>query len=248
MGLFPRNGKQLLSKQNNKHKTNLRMKISKNLCALAIAGVFSTSAYGQTTLYSVTGTGLPFDYVGLYQYAALAFTTTATDYTLTDFNFYGYQVGNLSGNISFSVYSNSSGSPGSIVGSSLGALNSSSLGVGPSSAGSFGLSGLNVALTPSTTYWLVADFSGITLGTGPTPRIWLTLDSTGTPTPSYIGKESQNGSLWAGNGTSFYTGSVTAASSTPVPEASGSVAGIGLAMAGLYQLRRRKAAGRAVES
>jgi hypothetical protein len=35
---------------------------------------------------------------------------------------------------------------------------------------------------------------------------------------------------------------------SPVPEASGSVAGIGLAMAGLYQLRRRKAAGRAVES
>ncbi len=37
-------------------------------------------------------------------------------------------------------------------------------------------------------------------------------------------------------------------SASPVPEASGSVAGIGLAMAGLYQLRRRKAAGRAVES
>jgi hypothetical protein len=36
-------------------------------------------------------------------------------------------------------------------------------------------------------------------------------------------------------------------SPTPVPEASGSVAGIGLAMAGLYQLRRRKMAN-AVES
>ena len=34
---------------------------------------------------------------------------------------------------------------------------------------------------------------------------------------------------------------------TPVPEASGSVAGLGLAMAGLYQLRRRKAAGKVVE-
>ena len=34
---------------------------------------------------------------------------------------------------------------------------------------------------------------------------------------------------------------------SPVPEASGSVAGLGLAMAGLYQLRRRKAAGKVVE-
>ena len=35
---------------------------------------------------------------------------------------------------------------------------------------------------------------------------------------------------------------IIATAATPVPESSGSVAGIGLAMAGLYQLRRRKAA------
>lgn len=41
---------------------------------------------------------------------------------------------------------------------------------------------------------------------------------------------------------------IIATAATPVPEANGSFAGIGLAMAGWYQLRRRKAAGKAVES
>jgi hypothetical protein len=42
--------------------------------------------------------------------------------------------------------------------------------------------------------------------------------------------------------TDGYGIAITGAAPSPVPEASGSVAGIGLAMAGLYQLRRRKAA------
>ncbi len=220
------------------------MKISKHLYALAIAGAVSSSAYAQTTLYSV-GTGAPaLYYDSTIKYAALGFTTTATAYTITAFEFNGYQdSGNATGNISFSIYSNNSGAPGSVVGSSLGTFSSSNLGTGSGSAGSFGLTGLNVTLTPSATYWLVADFSGIVWNGD---RINLNFGNSGTPTPTYGGQESQSGSAWQLSG--FYTGSVTAASVSPVPEASGSVAGLGLAMAGLYQLRRRKAVGRAVES
>jgi hypothetical protein len=228
------------------------MKISKHLYALAIAGVFSTSAYAQTLLYSVTGT-TSFDYWNAsYPQAALAFSTTATHYTITDFDFYGYQSGGVSGNISFFIYSHnpSLGSPNSIVGSSLGTVDSNtSLGVGLGGAGNFGLSSLNVSLTPSTTYWLVADFSSVTWTTG---QIYLCFNATGSPTPPATYKYTDTSAPGWTSGISggYLTGSVTASSGSPspVPEASGSVAGLGLAMAGLYQLRRRKAAGRAVES
>jgi hypothetical protein len=224
------------------------MKISKHLYALAIAGVFSTSAYAQTTLYSVTGTSNTDVWTANYPNAALSFSTT-TDSTITAFDFYGYRTGTLSGNISFSIYTDISGSPGSIVGSSLGTVNSSSLGLNSGNAGSFGLSGLNVSLNPSTTYWLVADFSSVTWGAS---TIRLDRNNTGSPTPPASYQYTVNGSPgWTSGGSGVYlAGSVTASSGSPspVPEASGSVAGIGLAMAGLYQLRRRKAAGRVVES
>jgi MYXO-CTERM domain-containing protein len=65
---------------------------------------------------------------------------------------------------------------------------------------------------------------------------------------SNLGLTAGSSYSWSVTGSSV-TDTVTfnIGSVTPVPEASGSVAGLGLAMAGLYQLRRRKMAN-AVES
>jgi hypothetical protein len=71
-------------------------------------------------------------------------------------------------------------------------------------------------------------------------------------TSTYTGRSFSTMGITAGTYTwtlaNTDTVTLVATAATPVPEASGSVAGLGLAMAGLYQLRRRKAAGRAVES
>jgi hypothetical protein len=83
---------------------------------------------------------------------------------------------------------------------------------------------------------------GLSSTTSPT-LYWGTFSS-----PSYSASNLTYLKSGGTTGTDSYGIAITGAAPSPVPEASGSVAGLGLAMAGLYQLRRRKAAGRAVES
>ena len=217
----------------------MNSKLKAYVLASVVGFACSSTVAAQSALYSVA-LGGSYDYwTSIYPKAALQFATT-TDSTITDFQLYGYRNGTLAGNISFKIFSNDAGNPGSEV-ASLGTFDSASLGLAVGNAGYFGLSSLSVALAPSTTYWLVADFSGLTWGGS-----YLYLNrNTSTVTATALGYQylGSGTGLWYASTGNYLAGSVTAVSSTPpsVPEPTGAVAAVGLAMAGLYQLRRRMA-------
>ena len=223
------------------------MKISKHLYALAIAGACSFSAYGQTTVIDYPAPTVTFDYPNTYwTNLGFTFTTGASADPISGIDVYGYGNAPGSGSLSVSLHL------GSETGSLLGSDN-----LGFTTTGSFSdisLTGINnigaVTLSPNTTYSLVFRLSASNFRIGAdsdlvpsaytTPTGWSVVDS------KFNFNIVNTPNAW----TSWFGGavSITTSPASPVPEASGSVAGIGLAMAGLYQLRRRKAAGRVVES
>ena len=94
-------------------------------------------------------------------------------------------------------------------------------------------------LLPAGDYAIVLGGTASLVKTYANPDPIITAPSAGTFL-SYIGTATKSSGTWASfPGNSFIAiGAISSAS--PVPEASGSVAGLGLAVAGLYQLRRRR--------
>jgi hypothetical protein len=209
------------------------MKISKHLYALAIAGGVSIA------IPNTTQAGLTFDLQEVGSDVVLTFVSggsinlTGLSYIQTT-SLPGGSVSPLGGPAGFFVAGSGSGDSwqdglGRVTGPSsfgtgFGGFGSSNTG------GSVGFSadpGNNVSLFLPNGYT-----SGSTINsTSTTTFLGQSLSTLGATVGTYT---------WTLFNTDTVTLNVIAA--TPVPEASGSVAGIGLAMAGLYQLRRRKAA------
>ncbi len=94
-----------------------------------------------------------------------------------------------------------------------------------------------LSLSSGTTYALLLSSSS--------DVAWMGTSTLSTPTPaggsplSYVGFTGNYNGNWYTRNFNPYV-SIGTSSASPVPEASGSVAGLGLAVAGLYQLRRRR--------
>ena len=211
------------------------MKISKHLYALAIAGACATSAYGQYTLtfnIQEVGTDVVVSASGAVNKANWIFSNTSgstSRYVWADLG--SARVGLNSG---FSEYYRTPTlTPSPVMGP--GAITSAT-----SSSGH--IIGFTAGWSTASELWVPQGYvSGNSLS-GTATFAFTTLSSLGySPTSATY-------TYTVGSGATQDTIIFNIGSVTPVPEASGSVAGLGLAMAGLYQLRRRKAAGRAVES
>jgi hypothetical protein len=218
------------------------MKISKHLYALAIAGACSASVYAQNTLtfdfletsgnvqITVAGTVTPSLWSFLGTENAPQYETDAS--SSTGSSFFIYSSGVTPPTRAFwqpatgvTVSGPSSFGSGSYINGTASATSTTS--VGFLYNGSSGL-----LYTP--TSWTSGSLANvITISSA-------TFSSLGFTAGSYSWSVASSG---APDTVTFNIGPVT-----PVPEASGSVAGLGLAMAGLYQLRRRKAAAKVVVS
>ena len=220
------------------------MKFSKYLYALAIAGACSASVYAQNTLtfdfletsgnvqITVTGTVTPSLWsspAGENSPFQMEFLSTSPS-TSPVFFIYTDGVPSVSNNRA--VWQPASGVTLS----------------GPSSSGSVFYVGNGSASSSTSVGFLYDGSSGGYLytppsWTSPTQGSLANVITISSATFSSLGLTAGSSYSWSVTGSSvtdtvtFNIGSVTL-----VPEASGSVAGIGLAMAGLYQLRRRKAA------
>jgi len=224
------------------------MKISKHLYALAIAGACSASVYAQNTL--------TFDFLEISGNVQVTVTggVTGSLWVFGSTESVGPAVEvnpRLSANSSFFVYTHTSfpgrtlwntasgvtvNGPSSIFGTS-GYANLAASASNPTSVGFFRNSvGNNYLYTP--VGWSSADQSSLANVITIPSATFSSLKMTAGTYNWYV----SNSGATITDTITFNIGSVT-----PVPEASGSVAGLGLAMAGLYQLRRRKAAGKVVE-
>jgi hypothetical protein len=237
-------GRHLLSKQNKKQQIQNQpeMKISKHLYALAIAGACSASVYAQNTL--------TFDFLETSGNVQITVTGTVTPSLWSS-------LGNESPSDQFETQAGST--PVMFIYNYLPTpttLNTRTFwrpaaGVtvsGPSSFGSGSYLSGNASASSSTSVGFFYNGSSSSYlftppsWTSPTQGSLANVITIPSATFSSLGFTAGSYS-WsvAGSGVTdtvtFNIGSVT-----PVPEASGSVAGLGLAMAGLYQLRRRKAA------
>ena len=226
------------------------MKISKHLYAMAIAGACSVSVYAQNTLtfnfletsgnvqITVTGTVTP------------SLWSSPTDESTP----FPIELESTSPSTSPVYFIYTDGAPSASNNRAYWQPASGVTLSGPSSIGSVYYVGNGSATSSTSVGFLYFGSSG---GYLYTPPSWISptqgslanvITISGT-TFSNLGLTAGSSYSWWVTGSSV-TDTVTfnIGSVTPVPEASGSVAGLGLAMAGLYQLRRRKAAGRAVES
>ena len=209
------------------------MKISKHLYALAIAGVVSIA------IPNTTQAGLTFDLQEVGSDVVLTFVSGGSINlaNLTSFGSSSSSSGLVFPSMSFEAFTAGSGSfvhwqdgLGRFTGPSN--FGTGSFTVGNSNTGGtvgfFASSSMNnVSLYLPTGYT-----SGNPINsTSTTTFLGKSLSTLGATVGTYT---------WTLLNTDTITLNVIGAS--PVPEASGSVAGIGLAMAGLYQLRRRKAA------
>jgi hypothetical protein len=232
------------------------MKISKHLYALAIAGaVFSAQAQSISNLQSTTaGSAATYD-SGYYipsgspgpSHISFIFEVGSSSFQISDISL--ALVGNSSagsGSFTLSLWSaNSSGVPQA-------QLQSQTLTYTVGSSGA-----PNAYLNVFTSSDLGSAFTGQTLNSG--DKYAIRLNGAATFTVAWQGYNLSTYNYtssginyvdsigWSGPAGVGYGIAINTASPSPVPEASGSVAGLGLAMAGLYQLRRRKAAGKVVE-
>jgi hypothetical protein len=210
------------------------MKFSKHLYALAIAGVVSIA------IPNTTQAGLTFDLQEVGSDVVLTFVSggsinlTGLSYIQTTSSLNG-TVNPLGGFSDF--FKAGSGSFDSWQDGSGGFTGPSSFGTGFGGSGSSNTGG-TVGFGANSSFNNVSFMlpNGYTSGspinsTSTTTFLGQSLSTLGATAGTYV---------WTLTNTDTVTLNVIAAS--PVPEASGSVAGIGLAMAGLYQLRRRKAA------
>jgi hypothetical protein len=212
------------------------MKISKHLYALAIAGACATSAYGQYTLtFNVQEVGSDVIVSASGAVNTGNWSIYQTSQTFPNIN-YPY-IGTVSVGTGFADYYRRP----TLVSPPSGEMGPASVlyTFATSSAGDY--VGFSSAWSLTSELLVPANYiSGNSLS-GTSTYASMTLSSLGyAPTPAtYI--------YTVGSGPTMDTIIVNISSPSPVPEASGSVAGLGLAMAGLYQLRRRKAAGKVVE-
>jgi len=232
------------SASNKKSKYNQSMKMSKSLYALAIAGACSVSVSAQTLTYSFAEVGTD---------VVLTVSGSLNDLTVGGS---GWTTSGVPG----PAYQNNAFLPADF-------LNGGTISVwNASDTGNVALSYVHSSLTPSTIGSSGSSFFG---GSTTGDSIWFrsgasmfaidaqirlpsdygttlarpwgsSLFSTTTYTSQTLAGMGLTGSLPTynlGNGNSIV---FTASAPTPVPEASGSVAGLGLAVAGLYQLGRRR--------
>ena len=217
------------------------MKFSKHLYALAIAGVVSIA------IPNTTQAGLTFDLQEVGSDVVLTFVSggsinlTGLSYSLTTSSSSGLVTSSSSGlvfpSMSFEAFTAGSGSFDFWEDGSGGITGPSNFGtglafwVGDSNTGGtvgfFANPGNNVSLYLPNFY----TSGSLINSTSTTTFLGQSLSTLGATVGTYV---------WTLTNTDTITLNVIGA--TPVPEASGSVAGLGLAMAGLYQLRRRKAA------
>jgi hypothetical protein len=226
------------------------MKISKHLYALAIAGaVFSAQAQSISNLQSTTAGSVATYDNGFFipsgspgpSHIDFIFEVGASSFQISDISL--ALAGNSAGSGSFTLSlwsANSSGVPQA-------QLQSQTLTYTVGSSGP-----PDAYLNVFTSSDLGSAFTGQTLNSGDKYAIRLNGAATFT-----VGWQGYNLSTynytssginyvdsigWSGPAGYGFGIGINTAAPTPVPEASGSVAGLGLAMAGLYQLRRRKAA------
>lgn len=148
-------------------------------------------------------------------WSASLFHTTASGYVVTSFSFQtNNTVGSMSGNLVPKIYTNSGSQPGTQVGPNLGTIDTSTVST------TFSLTGLNVALTPSTDYWLVFDNTAVTGSTS----FRYTLTPSGLSAPFAQAQTSNAGGSWQVNPGIAMIGVITA-----VPEPGAIVMGIACA-------------------
>lgn len=146
----------------------------------------------------------------------LSFRTTASDYLIDTVqimlrNSAGTPA--TSGNVTLSLFdaTGTSGTPGSVIGSSIGTVPVSSL---TNSLQIFSFSNLNRTLSPSTNYWITVSSTDITSG-----QVFgsVTSSTTGTATTGSLGYSFYSGSWIGPFGGNWLVGSVSAVT---VPEPS----------------------------
>ncbi|MFM1902472.1 MAG: hypothetical protein RLZZ440_372 [Planctomycetota bacterium] len=205
------------------------------IAALAIAWCGS-AVWAEVILFDNLAAGSPNGeyFVSNTQLAAQAFTTTATDAVLSEVSLRFRNLNGTSGEYQIQIWdsSGSSGSPGNQVGAAIYTGLAENLG---SSTSLLTIPGLSVALGASTTYYLVATGTSLTVvGTPPfTSDGNLAWGATDVVTS---GAYSNGGAGWSGPSTQSLYMKVSAVPE-PVPA---TIVTVGLA-AGWMRSRRRKA-------
>ena len=226
------------------------MKTNNHLYSWVIAGLGLAAALESSKAQSIDypAPGGFYAYAGIYNGGTqLAFTFQAGSSTINDIEVLYASSFGPSGTVTVNLYSDFLGGAQSLIASDgLSYISPSALTDMPLT----GLSNISAAsLTPGTQDTLVFDLDGGMLSVGSDGGLssanYITTGGWSVIRSMYL-LNTGSGYVWtAGDGAAVAIN--VGSSPTPVPEASGSVAGIGLAMAGLYQLRRRKMAN-AVES
>ena len=222
------------------------MKFRNSLYALAIAGACSVSvssvcAQGFTAqnyafASSAAGFMIPFD-------TGIEFTTGPSSAQISSvvLEVFDMSFSPASGIFNVSLWSSTGGVPSSLI--------SSDIGVSYTTAGSFASTSAKtltssdlpnlsaVPLSATSTYMLVfSNQTSFNFGILFDPGVTYATSGSWTVNGSYR----KSSGTWQNFSSGNFAISINPSSPSPVPEASGSVAGLGLAMAGLYQLRRRR--------
>ncbi len=132
----------------------------KPFVALAFAAILSMAPNRSSAvdIFDTTGSsGITFNFFFSPLWSATLFRTTATDFVITSFSFQtNNTIGSMSGNLIPKIYTNAGSQPGTQVGANLGTIDTSTVST------TFALTGLNFALQPSTSYWIVFDNTAVT--------------------------------------------------------------------------------------